>query len=336
MRPAEISEDGRAEAAARAPELVATLEASIGRIVIGQVEVVRQVLVALLVGGHVLVRGVPGLAKTLLIKTLASSLELAFNRVQFTPDLMPGDILGTEVLEEDLTTGRRVTRFIPGPVFCQVLLADEINRTPPKTQAALLEAMQERQVTVAGQRYALDAPFFVMATQNPIEQEGTYRLPEAELDRFLFNVKVDYPNLDEEERILSATTAARDDEVRPVADAARILATQRAVRDVVAATNVVRYAARIARATRPSTTDAVEAARDWVAWGAGPRAGQALLLGAKATALIEGRYAVTFDDIRRIAHPVLRHRVVPNFHAEAEGLDSDTIVDRVLADVPLE
>ena len=336
MRPAEISEDRRAEAAERAPELVATLEASIGRAVIGQLDVVRQVLVALLVGGHVLVRGVPGLAKTLLIKSLAQSLDLAFNRVQFTPDLMPGDILGTEVLEEDTSTGRRVTRFIPGPVFCQVLLADEINRTPPKTQAALLEAMQERQVTVAGQRYTLDEPFFVMATQNPIEQEGTYKLPEAELDRFLFNVTVEYPSLDEEERILSATTASRDDEIRPVADAAMILATQRAVRDVVAASNVVRYAARIARATRPGTDDAVAAAREWIAWGAGPRAGQALLLGAKANALIEGRYAVTFDDIHRIAHPVLRHRVVPNFHAEAEGVTADTIVDQVLADVPLE
>ncbi len=329
-----ISEDERAAVADRVPQIAAALESQIGKVVIGQHEVVRQVLLALFVGGHALVRGVPGLAKTLLIKTLASSLDLSFNRVQFTPDLMPGDILGAEVLEEDKTTGRRETRFIQGPVFSHVLLADEINRTPPKTQAALLEAMQERQVTVAGRRYALPSPFFVMATQNPIEQEGTYRLPEAELDRFLFNITIDYPSLDEEEQILAATTSSAIPVVESVADARLILTIQRVVRDVVAASNVVRYAARLVRSSRPAGPDALPFAREWVSWGAGPRAGQALLLGAKASALLDGRFAVSFDDVRRVARPVLRHRVIPNFHAEAEGVGSDAIVDRLVAEAP--
>jgi MoxR-like ATPase len=336
MDAARITEDERAAVADRVPHVAAALEAQIAKAVIGQRDVVRQVLVALFVGGHALVRGVPGLAKTLLIKTLASALDLSFNRVQFTPDLMPGDILGTEVLEEDKATGRRETRFIRGPVFANVVLADEINRTPPKTQAALLEAMQERQVTVAGQRYDLPSPFFVMATQNPIEQEGTYRLPEAELDRFLFNVTIEYPSLDEEERILATTTSAAEPAIEPVADARLILTIQRVVRDVAAASNVVRYAARLVRASRPAAADALPFAREWVAWGAGPRAGQALLLGAKASALLDGRFAVSFDDVRRVALPVLRHRVIPNFHAEAEGVDADAVVARLLAETPVE
>ena len=328
-----ISEAERAAVADRAPEIAAALEAEIAKAIVGQRDVVRQVLLTLFVGGHALVRGVPGLAKTLLIKSLASALDLSFNRIQFTPDLMPGDIVGAEVLEEDKTTGRRVTRFIRGPVFCQVLLADEINRTPPKTQSALLEAMQERQVTIGGERYALPDPFFVLATQNPIEQEGTYRLPEAELDRFLFNVTIDYPSLDDEERILAETTSSRVPDIARVADARLVLTMQRVVRDVVAASNVVRYAARLVRASRPAGPDALPFAREWVSWGAGPRAGQALLLGAKASALLDGRFAVSFDDVRRIAHPVLRHRVIPNFHAEAEGVDADAIVDRLLREV---
>jgi MoxR-like ATPase len=328
-----ISEADRAAVADRAPEIAAALEAEIAKAIVGQRDVVRQVLLTLFVGGHALVRGVPGLAKTLLIKSLASALDLSFNRIQFTPDLMPGDIVGAEVLEEDKTTGRRVTRFIRGPVFCQVLLADEINRTPPKTQSALLEAMQERQVTIGGERYALPDPFFVLATQNPIEQEGTYRLPEAELDRFLFNVTIDYPSLDDEERILAETTSSRVPDIARVADARLVLTMQRVVRDVVAASNVVRYAARLVRASRPAGPDALPFAREWVSWGAGPRAGQALLLGAKASALLDGRFAVSFDDVRRIAHPVLRHRVIPNFHAEAEGVDADAIVDRLLREV---
>ncbi|HQR36881.1 MAG TPA: MoxR family ATPase [Blastocatellia bacterium] len=330
------SESQRAAVADRIPAIAAGLESEIAKAVIGQKDVVRQVLLTLFVGGHALVRGVPGLAKTLLVKSLAGALDLSFNRIQFTPDLMPGDILGNEVLEEDKVTGRRETRFIKGPVFCQVLLADEINRTPPKTQAALLEAMQERQVTVAGVRYSLPSPFFVMATQNPIEQEGTYRLPEAELDRFLFNITIDYPAFEDEERILSETTSSNTPSIQPLADAELILTIQDVVRDVAAASNIVRYAARLVRASRPNTADTTAFAREWIAWGAGPRAGQALLLGAKASALIDGRFAASFDDIRRVAHPVLRHRIIPNFHAEAEGVNSDTIVDRLLSETPLD
>lgn len=318
--------------------LVGRLQAQIRRVFIGQDEVVQQVLMACLAGGHCLLRGVPGLAKTLLIKTLAQAVDLKFNRIQFTPDLMPSDIVGTEVIEEDRGTGRRVIRFIPGPIFANILLADEINRTPPKTQAALLEAMQEHQVTVNGVRYDLDPPFFVLATQNPIEQEGTYPLPEAQLDRFLFNVVIDYPSAADERRILAeTTTGAEVKTVDATASGADVLRVRALVREIPAAENVIAYAARLVRATRPAGDagdEAPPAVRQWVKWGAGPRAGQALLLGAKARALLDGRSAVALDDVRAVARPVLRHRVLLNFQAEADGIDADEIVTRLLEAIP--
>jgi MoxR-like ATPase len=317
--------------------LAARLRNEMGRAIIGQHEVVHQILIAFFAGGHCLLRGVPGLAKTLLIKTLAQAVHLKFNRVQFTPDLMPSDIIGTEVIEEDRATGRREIRFIPGPIFANVILADEINRTPPKTQAALLEAMQEYQVTVNGVRYELERPLFVLATQNPIEQEGTYPLPEAQLDRFMFNVVIDYPSPVEEHEILAATTSDREPVVTAVADARDIDALRHMVRDVPAASNVIDYALRIVRESRPAggADDHVPAAvRQWVKWGAGPRAGQALVLGAKARALLDGRSVAAPDDIRAVALPVLRHRVLLNFQAEADGVDADQIVGRLLEAVP--
>jgi MoxR-like ATPase len=317
--------------------LVARLQTQIRRVFIGQDEVVRQVLMACLAGGHCLLRGVPGLAKTLLIKTLAQAVDLKFNRVQFTPDLMPSDIIGTEVIEEDRATGRRVIRFVPGPIFANIILADEINRTPPKTQAALLEAMQENQVTVNGVRYALDPPFFVLATQNPIEQEGTYPLPEAQLDRFLFNVVIEYPSAAEEKRILAQTTTGHEARVDPTATGADLLQARALVREIPAAENIIDYAARLVRATRPggdADDQAPPSVRQFVKWGAGPRAGQALLLGAKARALVEGRSVASIEDIRAIARPVLRHRLLLNFQAEADGIDTDEIVTRLLDAVP--
>ncbi len=317
--------------------LAARLRTEMGRAIIGQHDVVHQILIAFFAGGHCLLRGVPGLAKTLLIKTLAQAVHLKFNRVQFTPDLMPSDIIGTEVIEEDRATGRREIRFIPGPVFANVILADEINRTPPKTQAALLEAMQEYQVTVNGVRYELERPLFVLATQNPIEQEGTYPLPEAQLDRFMFNVVIDYPSTAEEHEILAATTSDREPVVTAVAEARDIDAMRHLVREVPAASNVIDYALRIVRASRPSggAEDHVPAAvRQWVKWGAGPRAGQALVLGAKARALLDGRSVAAPEDIRAVALPVLRHRVLLNFQAEADGVDADQIVGRLLDAVP--
>jgi MoxR-like ATPase len=281
----------------------------------------------------VLLRGVPGLAKTLLIKKLAEAVHLRFNRIQFTPDLMPSDILGAEVIEEDRATGKRVIRFIQGPIFSNIILADEINRTPPKTQAALLEAMQEYQVTVTGVRYDLERPLFVLATQNPIEQEGTYPLPEAQLDRFMFNVVIEYPTADEERRILSMTTGTADPKMSVVASGDEIERLHTVVRDVPAAENVIDFAARLVRATRPAGEEAPEFVRKWVRWGAGPRAGQALLLGGKARALLEGRTVVGFEDIGAVALPVLRHRVLVNFQAEADGIDADEIVRQLLGHV---
>jgi MoxR-like ATPase len=311
----------------------ARLEQELARAIIGQRLVVREILIAFLAGGHCLLRGVPGLAKTLLIRKLAEAVDLKFNRIQFTPDLMPSDILGAEVIEEDRSTGQRVIRFIRGPIFSNIILADEINRTPPKTQAALLEAMQEYQVTVGGIRFQLDRPLFVLATQNPIEQEGTYPLPEAQLDRFMFNVVIEYPSADEERRILAATTAGEEPAMRVVASGEEIERLHRIVRDVPAATNIVDYAARLVRATRPAgpaEDGAPEFVRRWVKWGAGPRAGQALLLGGKARALLEGRSVVALDDVRAVAPAVLRHRVLLNFQAEADGVDPDQVVTRLL------
>jgi MoxR-like ATPase len=313
-------------------EVAARLERELGKAVVGQQRVVREILIAFLAGGHCLLRGVPGLAKTLLIKKLAEAVDLKFNRIQFTPDLMPSDILGAEVIEEDRATGKRVIRFIRGPIFANILLADEINRTPPKTQAALLEAMQEYQVTVGGVRFDLDRPFFVLATQNPIEQEGTYPLPEAQLDRFMFNVVIDYPTADEERRILSLTTGTAEPAIDVVASGEEIERMHSVVREVPAAENVVDFAARLVRATRPGGSDPEppDFVRKWVRWGAGPRAGQALLVGAKAHALLDGRSVVAHDDIREVALPVLRHRVLLNFQAEADEIDADRIVRRLL------
>jgi MoxR-like ATPase len=324
----------RIEDAAR---IVERLREELARAIIGQNAVVKEILAAFVAGGHCLLRGVPGLAKTLLIKTLAQAVDLKFNRIQFTPDLMPSDIIGTEVIDEDRATGRREIRFIPGPVFANVILADEINRTPPKTQAALLEAMQEYQVTVNGVRYELERPLFVLATQNPIEQEGTYPLPEAQLDRFMFNVVIDYPSAAEEHRILAATTGEPEPTITPVATAADIEGMRRLVRDIPAASNVIDYAMRIVRASRPTggAGEQVPAAvRQWVKWGAGPRAGQALILGAKALALLEGRSVTAPEDVRIVALRVLRHRVLLNFQAEADGIDADQIVARLLESVP--
>jgi MoxR-like ATPase len=313
-----------------ARSLTARLDAELGRVIIGQAQVRREVLICLFAGGHCLLRGVPGLAKTLLIKTLADAVSLKFSRIQFTPDLMPSDILGTEVIEEDVETGRRNIRFIPGPVFANIILADEINRTPPRTQAALLEAMQEYQVTVGGKRHALDRPLFVLATENPIEQEGTHPLPEAQLDRFMLNVVMQYPLIEDERRILAETTTGDERIVDRVATGADLEAARLLVRDMPAAANVVDFALRIIRATRPADSIAPQHVRDWVRWGAGPRAGQALILGAKAAALLDGRTAPSLDDVASVALPVLRHRVLVNFQAEADGIDADRVVARLL------
>jgi MoxR-like ATPase len=331
-----INESEKAAALDSLPEAVARLEGEIAKVIVGQRETLRQLMIALAAGGHCLLRGVPGLAKTLIVKTLAEALTLRFNRIQFTPDLMPSDITGTEVIEEDRATGRREGRFISGPIFANIVLADEINRAPPKTQAALLEAMQESQVTAGGVRYRLDRPFFVLATENPIEQEGTYHLPEAQLDRFLFEIVVDYPAGDEERQIIAQTTANRSVEVRPVLDGAQLLRIQEVVRDVPAASNVVDFAARLVRASRPRTPEAAPFANEHVRWGAGPRAGQALILGAKASALLDGRFAVGFDDVRRVAYPVLRHRILPNFRAEAEGIGAEAIIGELLRAIPVD
>jgi MoxR-like ATPase len=317
----------------RVAELATRLERELAKAIVGQQRVVREILIAFLAGGHCLLRGVPGLAKTLLIKKLAEAVDLKFNRIQFTPDLMPSDIVGAEVIEEDRATGRRVIRFIRGPIFANIILADEINRTPPKTQAALLEAMQEYQVTVSGVRFELERPLFVLATQNPIEQEGTYPLPEAQLDRFMFNVVIDYPSAEEERRILAATTGTASPQVAVVASGEEIERLHAVVREVPAAENVIDYATRLVRATRPggeSGESVPEFVTKWVRWGAGPRAGQALLLGAKARALLEGRTVVAHEDIRAVALPVLRHRLLVNFQAEADGVAPDEIVSKVV------
>ena len=312
--------------------LAAALQHELGRVIIGQQQVISEILTAFFAGGHVLLRGVPGLAKTLLIKTVAQAVHLKFSRIQFTPDLMPSDIVGTEVIEEDRATGSRSIRFMPGPLFANIILADEINRTPPKTQSALLEAMQEYQVTVGGVRHQLDRPLFVLATQNPIEQEGTYPLPEAQLDRFMLNVVIGYPSADEEKQILAHTTTSREPVVTAVASGEQIERARMLVREIPAADNVIEYATRLIRASRPQD-DALDFVRQWVRWGAGPRAGQALLLAGKARAVLHGRPAVSLDDVRAVAPPVLRHRLLVNFQAEAEGIDAELVVERLLATV---
>jgi MoxR-like ATPase len=306
------------------------LESEIGKRVIGQERIVEGLLTALLADGHVLLVGVPGLAKTLLISTLAESLDLAFSRIQFTPDLMPSDITGTEILEEDRATGKRMFRFVRGPIFANVVLADEINRTPPKTQAALLQAMQERAVTAAGETMPLDRPFFVLATQNPIEQEGTYPLPEAQLDRFMLELRIGYPSREEEEEVALRTTSGGEPEVRGVLDAASLRDLQSLVRRVPVPRSLVSYAVGLVRATRPDDESAPEPVRKYVSWGAGPRASQVLTLGAKARAAMDGRGVPNYEDVRAVAPSVLRHRVVTNFQAEAEGRGPPDLVDELI------
>jgi MoxR-like ATPase len=325
-----VAEDDDIALLERLGEARLQLEEQIGRRVIGQHGIVEGLLIALLADGHALLVGVPGLAKTLLVSTLAEALDLKFSRIQFTPDLMPSDITGTEVLEEDRSTGRRAFRFVHGPVFANVVLADEINRTPPKTQAALLQAMQERAVTAAGETMKLDRPFFVLATQNPIEQEGTYPLPEAQLDRFMLELRIDYPTRAEEERIAQETTSAAVPQVARVLGAAELGALQRLVRRVPAPPSLVAYAVRLARATRPQDPESPEAMRRYISWGAGPRASQYLVLGAKARAALEGRGVPNYEDVRAVAPAVLRHRVVPSFQAEADGRSAADLVLELL------
>jgi MoxR-like ATPase len=319
------------------------------KVIVGQDEVVDQLLTALFANGHVLLVGVPGLAKTLLVSSLARVLDLKFNRIQFTPDLMPSDITGTDILEEDQATGKRAIRFIQGPVFANIVLADEINRTPPKTQAALLQAMQEKEVTAGGQTFRLALPFFVLATQNPIELEGTYPLPEAQLDRFMFNIRVDYPSQGEEEKIVATTTSSYEADLGRVLSGSDILDLQKLIRRVPATEHVVRYAVRLARATRGGMSaastgaqgaspdgSAPEFVRQWVSWGAGPRASQYLVLGAKTRAVLRGRYAPGIEDVQAVAPAVLRHRIITNFTAEAEGVRPDRIIEELLKSVPTE
>jgi MoxR-like ATPase len=304
------------------------------KIIIGQEDIIELVMIALFTGGHCLITGVPGLAKTLLIRTLATILDLDFKRIQFTPDLMPADITGIDVIEEDRTTGRRVMKFIKGPLFANIILADEINRTPPKTQAALLEAMQEHRVTAGGQTYVLEEPFFVLATQNPIELEGTYPLPEAQLDRFMFNIVVDYLPEDQEVQVVNATTSNYDPELRRVVTGSEVLALQTLVRKVFVADEVARYAVRLVRASRPVNNESPDFVKKWVSWGAGLRASQYLILGGKARALLRGRANVSIKDIQALALPVLRHRVLTNFYAESEKVNSEVIIRRLLELVP--
>lgn len=305
----------------------------VGKIIVGQEEVINQLLVSILAGGHCLLEGVPGLAKTLMVSALSQSLELGFTRVQFTPDLMPSDIIGTEILETDHESGERFFKFQQGPVFTNILLADEINRTPPKTQAALLEAMQERKVSYAGNSFDLPKPFFVLATQNPVEQSGTYPLPEAQLDRFLMFIRVGYPSATEEIEILRRTTGTMNAELKPVLSGEDIVRLQQLARSVDISDALLEYVTRLVRFTRPEGSES-KTVKEFVRWGAGPRAGQALVLCAKAYALLEGRFAVTIDDIKTIAHSVLRHRILINFQAEAQSMTTDSVVDALLEDVP--
>jgi MoxR-like ATPase len=322
------------QAVHRLNEAYRQITSELSKVIVGQQSVIEELLVAMFARGHCLLVGVPGLAKTLMIRTLAQTLSLEFSRIQFTPDLMPSDITGTEVIQEDRSTGTRAFRFLKGPIFANVILADEVNRTPPKTQAALLEAMQEHQVTVGGQRHQLSEPFFVLATQNPIEQEGTYPLPEAQLDRFMFNIFVDYPDEEEELEIVRRTTAGKAAALTPRLSAADILQLQEIVRKVPVADSVARYALQFTRLTRREKGEVPDFVRDFVSWGAGPRASQYLVLGAKARAVLHGRYYVSSDDIRAVAAPVLRHRIMTNFNAEAEGIKPDDIVQRLMEVIP--
>ena len=334
IAPDRVPDQEAAAAVARLGEARVRLRAELARVVVGQDAVLDALLTALLCRGHVLMLGVPGLGKTLMARTIARALEMDYRRIQFTPDLMPSDITGTDIMLEEPEAGRRSFRFVPGPIFANIILADEINRTPPKTQAALLQAMQEREVTVGQETMHLPDPFFVIATQNPIEQEGTYPLPEAQLDRFMFNVPVTYPSPDEEVAIVKGTTTNRQGEVRPVLSAAEVLRLQELVRGVPVADAVVRYAVNLVGASRPGVGAKRDTIHRFVRYGASPRAAQYLILGAKARALLRGHFHVDFADVRAVAVPVLRHRLVLNFHARAEGVDADALVQRLLKVVP--
>ncbi len=309
------------------------MQEELQKVIVGQAEVIEQLFAAIFTRGHCLLEGVPGLAKTLMVSTLSRLLDVGFKRIQFTPDLMPSDITGTNVLEED-EAGRRNFRFVEGPIFTNILLADEINRTPPKTQAALLQAMQEREVSVGQTTYSLPDPFFTIATQNPIEQEGTYPLPEAQLDRFMFNIKIDYPSLQEEEQILATTTRGERPEVRKVLSASAIVNLQKLVRSVAVSEYIVKYVARVVRATRPKDSSAPAYVRELVDWGAGPRAGQFLIHGGKALAAMDGRFSVAVEDVQKVAVPVLRHRISTNFQAQAEGMTPEDVVTRLVREIP--
>jgi len=331
--PRTTKKTGDAEAVRQMAGAYKDLKSEIAKVIVGQEPVIEHLVIALLSRGHCLLIGVPGLAKTLLIKTLAQALDLKFSRIQFTPDLMPSDITGTEIIEENVSTRVKSFKFVRGPVFANIVLADEINRTPPKTQAALLEAMQEHHVTAAGETYVLDEPFFVLATQNPIEQEGTYPLPEAQLDRFMLNLWLDYPSFAEEVQIVKSTTSMYGAAVQHVLDAEDIIAFQDLVRRVPVADNVVEFAVRLAHRTRPRGGGAPAYIKNWVRWGAGPRASQYMILGAKARAILQGRHTPDIEDVRAMAAPVLRHRLVTSFNAEAEGVAAIQIVEKLLTDL---
>ena len=303
----------------------------IAKVIIGQKEIVEHLFISLLCRGHVLLEGVPGLAKTLLIKTLSDAMDLSFNRIQFTPDLMPSDITGTEIIEEEHGTGKRGFKFFKGPIFANIVLADEINRTPPKTQAALLESMQEHKVTAGGTSYTLEEPFFVLATQNPIEQEGTYPLPEAQLDRFMFNILISYPSRKEEVEIVKSTTTTEEQKVNHVLSSEDLFAYQNLVRNVPVADNVIEYAVDFVNSTRSTNNGQAGPAKDWLEWGAGPRASMYLILAAKAKALLDGRTTPDISDVQQMLNPVLRHRIIPNFNAEADGITRDNILEKLLA-----
>ena len=327
-------EEADLQAVKKLKDAQGTIRKELSKVIIGQREVVEQTLIAIFTRSHALLVGVPGLAKTLLVSTLAETLDLEFKRIQFTPDLMPTDITGTEVIYQDPSTNERQFKFLKGPIFSNIILADEINRTPPKTQAAMLEAMQERKISIGGEDHKLPDPFFVLATQNPIEQEGTYPLPEAQLDRFMFMIHVDYPSADEELKIIQETTSAKEVKLDQVLGGADILALQDLVRKVPVADHIVNYALEFSRRTRVTQEESPDFVKQWVAWGSGPRASQYLILGAKARAILNGRTFVSGEDIRAVAHPVLRHRIICNFSAEAEGINSDTIVDKLIESIP--
>ncbi len=329
--PAQMSPEEAVRRIAQAREM---LLHEIHKVIIGQDEMLEQMLICIFARGHCLTIGVPGLAKTLTVSTLAQAMHMKFSRIQFTPDLMPSDITGTEIIDQDPATGKRSFRFVRGPIFANIVLADEINRTPPKTQAALLQAMQEYEVTSAGQTYKLDLPFFVMATQNPIEQEGTYPLPEAQLDRFMLSINIGYPTRAEEREIVMATTQATRKEIQPVLQGRDVLWIQQLVRQVPVSQHMVDYAVDLVRATRPKEPPSPDFVKRWLAWGAGPRAAQNIVLTAKARALLHGRFAVTAEDIRAVTFPVLRHRIFTNFNADAEGVDVDQIIEKILQTVP--